>query len=628
MRIALLETLNRDGWSRDQARFGPVARLLAGQGHEILLVGAGSGDGDGGVPHVTHLTFERGPVPVLTALNRDVGAGPMIESNLAAHHLAGLDLDLVIAGLRGGLAQGVLMARACGEAFKSTRVALWCDTPSHLHFLHADDLDTGIAPLVADAIERQSLALADALILPDEREVESLTKLGGRTLPYFVADLPTLPTAVTSPSHAPAAAIDEIVFVGPLRRSAGVDEFVHAIERLAKAGLLTGRTVTFLGPSRPYSAAVGKTWLGLRAANWSFRFRVIDQSSQSIARQYISKPGRIGVGIADEIDDLGFLRGDGRHIALLRNESDQENLTGRIEAALRTSLENRQLIDPPNAAAASDWPAIARAIQAIPRPAAPLPSTSSGVTVCILHHNRLGKLAELLETIPRAINGSPVEVVVVDNASGIPEVKKEILAIAGDRPLIRIIELIEPLPPAAAHNRALAEARFETVLFSDDDNIFMPGGVQSLTRAIAVSEFDIVVSALDVFDEGSPHSMAGRLIFLGAAHSAGLFFNAFGDTAMAVRRDKFLGLGGFHDPGYLYPCRDWVTLAKAQAAGHRLGALQWPAVRYRRDTVRSDLGAHKLDQEGARSIVFDVYGDAYDARVVVRYAQKLYLGEA
>ena len=61
------------------------------------------------------------------------------------------------------------------------------------------------------------------------------------------------------------------------------------------------------------------------------------------------------------------------------------------------------------------------------------------------------------------------------------------------------------------------------------------------------------------------------MIFLGAAHSAGLFFNAFGDTSMAVRREAFAACGGFHDLGYSYPRFDWVTLAKAQSAGLRIG---------------------------------------------------------
>src|SRR6185436_1321690 len=110
--------------------------------------------------------------------------------------------------------------------------------------------------------------------------------------------------------------------------------------------------------------------------------------------------------------------------------------------------------------------------------------------------------------------------------------------------------------------------------------------------------------------------------------SAGLFFNAFGDTAMAVRRDPFLGLGGFSDPGSSYSHLDWVTLAKAQAAGLRIGALQWPAVRYRRNTARADLEANKIDQEGARFFVFDAYERAYDAELVGRYAQKLQLDES
>jgi hypothetical protein len=96
---------------------------------------------------------------------------------------------------------------------------------------------------------------------------------------------------------------------------------------------------------------------------------------------------------------------------------------------------------------------------------------------------------------------------------------------------------------------------------------------------------------------------------------------------MAVRRDRFLELGGFHDPGHHYPSLDWVTLAKAQARGFRIGALQWPAMRYRRDTARADLGAHKLDHEGARTLVLEAFGDRFDAELVARYAQLLHLAD-
>ena len=186
----------------------------------------------------------------------------------------------------------------------------------------------------------------------------------------------------------------------------------------------------------------------------------------------------------------------------------REILTERLEVALRARhwKAGRRLIDPMRQRRRPIGRPCMQTIQAMPRPSGALPSTGSGVTVCVLHHNRLGKLAELLASIPQTIDGNPVEVVIIDNASSMADARKEILAIAGERPLVRIIALAEPLPPAAAHNRGLAEARFETVLFSDDDNIFMPDGVQRLAHAVAQSEFDIVVSALDVFDDGSRSS--------------------------------------------------------------------------------------------------------------------------
>lgn len=629
MRIALLDTPDTDGWSNGRRPFHAVADLLADRGHKVWIIGAVVDTSGSSHPGVKHMTIDRGPLPVLTALNRDVGAGPMIESNLVAHHLAVIKPDLLIASLRGGLAQGVLMARACGEAFEATRVALWCNTPNHLHFLRSDDVDSGIRPVVADALERQSLALADALILPTEEKRAAFTRLAGRALPCFVAALPTIANRPPRPSAVGKSAIDEIVFVGPLRRSAGVDEFVHVIERLARADLLAGRTITFLGPSRPHSAGIGKVWLGLRATAWPFRFRVVDQTDRTMAQRYIARRGRLGVSIADDAADLNFLEQSGHcHIALLRDPGDEDHLTHRLEAILRRALEGRQPAKDTQATP-SDWLSLVEAIQALPRPPATRPLPNLGITVCILHHNRMSKLAELLSSIPHDLDGNPVEVIVVDNASNVSGLRDKILAMGGERPFLQIIELAEPVPPSTAHNHGLAQARFETVLFSDDDNIFAPDGVHRLAGAVTQGGFDIVVSALDIFEDGTPppYPTVGRLVFLGAAHSAGLFFNAFGDTAMAVRRDAFLGLGGFHDPGHLYPCRDWVTLAKAQAAGLRIGALQWPAVRYRRDAARSDLGAHKFDQEGARFFVFEVYGDAYDAGMIARYAQKLYLSE-
>ena len=296
---------------------------------------------------------------------------------------------------------------------------------------------------------------------------------------------------------------------------------------------------------------------------------------------------------------------------------------------MRSALGGEAIASPVPAPPTTDWGRLVNELTERPfRPAFQAPP-ARGITVCIVHFNRVMQLARALASIPDTVDGAPVEIIVLDNASAHPSIEEEIRSQAGERPHLRIIRLAKAVPQATALNMGLAQARFETVLFLDDDNYYLPSGVERLARAVANGGFDIVVTALDLFDDGASEqaSSTGRLVFLGQAHSAGLFFNAFGDTAMAVRRDTFLGSGGFRDPGYDYPSLDWVTLAKSQAAGLRIGALQSPAVRYHRDIVRADMAANKLDQEGARLFVFEAYAGSFDAELMARYAQNLQFEE-
>lgn len=614
MRIALIDLPDR-GDMNSRNRFAGIPPLLAIHGHQTLLFNGAAPRDAADLP------------PILTGLNRTASAAPMVEANAIAHQLVDHRPDIVIAPLRGGIAQGILMARACGEGFARTRVALWCDTPSGVGFLRDDGLSAGIAPLVADALERQTFAFADALIMPADVEFDSLANLGRRTVPSFRATLPTLQGG-TAGLASPAREIAEIVFAGPMTRRGGLPEFIEAMVRLWKRGLMAERTVTFLGPVGSAAQGIGREWLGLRASSWSFPFKVLDPIGHEERQRYLGDPHRLAVAVADDPDQLAAM---GRcHIALLRGRTGQLSLLGRLEEALAAALGHSPGAEPlPKPDGADlDWPALVAKLAELPC-AGSLPCVALGVTVCILHYNRLEHLAEAIASIPDEVDGQIVEILVLDNASEIPFVAEEIRRVAGPRKSLRVVELETSVPQAAALNRGLLEAQFETILFLDDDNSFAPDGVQRLARAIATGSLDIVVAALDVFDDGvpKPAPSMGRLIFLGAAHSAGLFFNAFGDTAMAVRRDSFKRLGGFQDPGYSYPSLDWVTLAKAQAMGLRIGALQWPAVRYRRDTARAGTVANKLDQEGARSLVFEAYGDNLDGPLLARYAQKLHLDE-
>jgi hypothetical protein len=614
VRIVFVDRPELRGWRGWRNRFRPAAAALANGGHEVVLADSVVRD-EGDEAECRHILLDPGPMPILTGLNREAPAEAMIWSHRVAHQLAELAPDLLIAPLRGGLARSVLMARQCGESYGATRIALWADTPSRSCFLGSESLATDIGPLVADALERQALSLADALILPAGQAGPDLAALAVPSMPRFEATL--LPQPPES-SNA-GGPVNEIVFLGPMSRSAGVEALIEAIEQLAADGRLGARAVTFLGPIRSGVAGIGKEWLGLRATPWPFRFGVTAEEDWERARRYVAQPGRLAVLVARDHEDLQLLQGCGKHVVLLQGAG----LAGRIAQALSAHPDGDRLgiaetrVD--------DWPDLVRQLAALPRIAAG--TIGGGTTVCILHRDRLPQLAHAIASVPIRVDGYPVELLVIDNASRGAGVRRSIDALIAGREQARVIALDEPMPFAAAYNRGLAAARHDTVIFLDDDNAFAADGAARLARALAAGGFDVVVTTLDIFeDDGpAPGPCVAHTTFLGAAHSAGLFFNGFGDTAMAVRRDAFLSTGGFYDAGRAYPCADWATLARAQARGLRIGVLQWPAVRYRRNAARSDLMAQKLDQEGARAVVFAAYEGAYDAELVARYAQMLNL---
>lgn len=610
LRITLINAPSSDGWRGPAGLFQEAARALSSQGHDVQPV------------DVATLTKLAQAPPLLTALNRAVAAQPMIDSHRLAHLLAQRPPDLIIAPLQGGIAQATLMARACGEGFSDTRIALWGNQPTRNRFLTSDAPEADLSPLIRDAMERQCLDLADALIVPD-------ATVGALSLPDFNPRTPLIPCprmAGAAKDAGTGVEIQEIVFVGALQRAAGAGEFVEAIERLSRGAIIGDRLVTFLGPMTDYAHGLSKEWLGQKAAAWPFRFRIVDERERAQALRYASGAGRLVVSISPDGDDLHWLRACNKnHVALMAQPMADSCLVTRLAESIAVALRGGGSTD--DSLDDVDWAQLMKKLT--PLRGHQQAWAMGSIAVCILHHNRLDFLRQAVASIPRQIDGQEVEIIVIDNASPIADIERAIREAAGDRPSLRILKLSEPLPQAAAYNRGLAEANSDVVAFLDDDNLFLADGLERLARAASNGAHDIVVTALDVFDgdHGAFAPSAGRMIFLGAAHSAGLFFNAFGDMAMAVRRETFVALGGIHEQGYNYPSLDWVTLAKAYGAGLRVGALQWPAVRYRRDTVRADQQAIKLDAAGARAMVFDAYRCSFDAVLVARYAQNLQLSE-
>lgn len=604
IRIALIHALPTDGWHGPSHALQQAARSLSRSGHEVMSIDA-SHLGSGDLP------------PILTAHNRATATRHMLASHRIAMQMADNPPDLVIAPLRGGVAQALLMARACGEAFSETRFALWSNAPSRDLLIGGDAQVGDLSPLIADALERQCLSLADCLIVDDASSLPM-------SLGECVNELPHVPCRrfPCSSPPAPDVEVQEIVFVGAFQRSSGVPEFIAAIEHLEKNDLLGGRLVSFVGPVGDSRYGLSKEWLGQRAARWAFRFRVVAESNREAALAYASQPGRLAVGISTNGEELEAIRSCcPRHVAHLAQPMSDGDVVPGLAGAISSALQGGRRDPLPETEI--DWNGLLEDLLDQPIRA---PRTSAvSVSVCVLHYDRLRLLERALSSIPQTIDGRDVEVIVIDNATPLSGMKGRIEAVAGHRRHLRVLELKERLPQAAACNLGLAAAEGEVVAFLDDDNFYVQDGLARL--AAAASAHDVVVTNLEIFDGHEGSMSSGRLIFLGEAHSAGLFYNFFGDTAMAVRRAAFVPQGCFHEMSCEYPSLDWVSLAKAYGRGSRIGVLQWPAVRYRRDTARADIQSAKLDQAGARALVFKAYRGRFDAEMVARYAQNLELGD-
>ena len=250
-----------------------------------------------------------------------------------------------------------------------------------------------------------------------------------------------------------------------------------------------------------------------------------------------------------------------------------------------------------------------------------LPNTGNktpSLSVCILHHER----PKMLEAAVRSLGDAASEVIVLDNASRSAEAIAALSELEANG--VRVVRFDAPKPFAEIYNTGARSAQGDFVAFLDDDNLFATDGLTRLLRACATGAFDVVTSNLDLFDTDE-NATTARMAFIGPAHTAGLFFNAFGDTCMAFRREAFLALGGFREFAGPYPAADWLLLARAQEAGLKIGVLQEPAFRYRRHATSAALAWQKADRAGARALVRDAYGDRVDAQMLAKLSQEFWL---
>ncbi len=592
MRIALVDYGDDGRWPRRPNRFAGLALQLERLGHEARLV----------------VVSRATPGPTIVAgAERERDMAPLIASARALEALAE-PTDLVVLPLRGGIAHGVLMARACGELAYPLKVALWCDGASRPAFLEGDfSADESLAVFVADAMERVCLELADHLVASRQELVDMAASLGVRTPPVALVAA----SHDTSRAQPVCSAPARLAFVGPLAQRCGLFAFVEAVERMWKDNRLALDEVAFVTRSGDPLSGEGARWIDLRTRRWDFPHRVVEARSDAEAATFLAD-GRLPVVCReDETERPDWLPADSVVVPL---GGPSQSWSLRVERALAERVAGR--IQPRGEA---DW---AGAIAEIAAPGpAPEPAPLPRVTVCVLHFDRPRLLETALASFAAEARDHDVELIIVDNASRLPESAALMDRLERDG-VARVLrrERSQPLPEA--YNHSIRAARGDYIVFLDDDNMFIADGLTRLRRACASGAFDVVVSNLDMFDDDGAGPLAGpRLAFIGQARSAGLFFNAFGDTCMAFRREALQDLGGYLECGAPYPSPDWLLLARAQAAGLRIGVLQQPAYRYRRRPLDAAPVWQKFDRRSPRRLALSHFGAAYDAAMLARLAQ-------
>lgn len=182
------------------------------------------------------------------------------------------------------------------------------------------------------------------------------------------------------------------------------------------------------------------------------------------------------------------------------------------------------------------------------------------LSVVIGARNAAGTLGACLDAV-FADAGADVEVIVVDDFS-----TDETSGVAS-RYRVRLIALSEHRGVAAARNEGAGAARAPLLLFLDADVVLTPGGLDRARAAMEDPSLDAVIGSYD----DDPPVRTVTSLFKNLAHhhfhqrSAGAVTTFWGACG-AVRRDRFLAVGGFDEERFKLPSIEDVDFGCRLAA--------------------------------------------------------------
>lgn len=205
------------------------------------------------------------------------------------------------------------------------------------------------------------------------------------------------------------------------------------------------------------------------------------------------------------------------------------------------------------------------------------------VSVCVPYFNYGGFIRQQVESLCRQTYKN-FELILINDGSTQPESIQEFNSLkeeySGDKRCKFLDQENMGLSPT--RNRAAALARGEYLVFCDADNVSKPAMLETFVRAISVSGADCITCHFDKFrlEADGRRTQLDYYTPVGACLEAGPYVDPFGDANCIIRRDVFLGLGGFRHVPFT-ASEDWEFFAELCLSGHTLEVVPADLFEYR-----------------------------------------------
>ena len=591
--------------------YSALAGALAEAGHQVtLLYLFRSWCENGTISEWQTYYRSRGiqfcPLPVF---NHPADVPQSIGISIDAYRwLNARDFDIIHFPELLGHAYYSVLAKHQGLAFHNTVLCVGVHSPiSWIREINRE-LPLTVDEPVIDFMERESVALADAVVSPSQYLLGWLQANGWR-LPRatYVQQYVLSPELWAAwkervETSAPQR-VTGLTFFGRLEERKGLTLFCDALDLLVSMNA-PRFTVSFLGKSANMVGRDSVSYIEERARAWPFAWQVISDRDQQGALAFLLQGGRLAV-IPSLVDNLPnavleclcaripFVasRSGGIPEAIAMQDVDRATfpispfaLAERLCAALREGVTFAEpAVDPEENR--RQW--VAWHSRPEPRPSSEaqvieLRTAEPLVSVCLTQPSRPEWLRQSLAAMHAQSWRNLEIIVVVPDAGSDSETELERIDTSSGKKGVRMITQRTGYS-SDVRDVAAAHANGDYLLFMDGHTVAKPEQISTMVEVAGNSNADILTSFLDLYTGyGPPEVSLGCRLFLGAALISGVFHNYYGQGCIFLRKEALLQVGGFATDDWR-PCEDWEFLAKAVLSGLRLEVVPRALAWYRID---------------------------------------------